>query len=394
MAKKQVNNKSSQLLDWLAANGGYNPVELAEEGVPLVGTSEDDLLTGGAGDDDIDGGDGDFDTVDYGNAKKVKVDLAAGDATGEGDDTLVNVENVIGSEKGSDSIAGDALDNMLDGWGGNDKLYGDAGDDTLYGGDGNDHLYGGADIDVLDGGAGNDKLVGGEGDDLLEGGAGNDQLRGDAGNDTLYGGAGNDVMFGGAGDDTYYVDGDKGNKDKVQERAGEGTDTIVSSSTYSLEKVKYVENLTLSEEAKPLNIDATGSSSDNVLTGNSGDNVLTGLAGDDVLVGREGDDTLIGGDGDDIFVFDNLEGVDTVEDFTAGSDLLQLDALVFTSLAAGVQDANLVMGTEAADGDDFLVFDAGTGALYYDVDGSGAEAAVQIATVGVSSLVAADFVVV
>ncbi|MOA19267.1 Poly(beta-D-mannuronate) C5 epimerase 5 [compost metagenome] len=131
-----------------------------------------------------------------------------------------------------------------------------------------------------------------------------------------------------------------------------------------------------------------------MLTGNSGDNVLKGLAGNDILVGREGDDTLIGGDGNDIFVFDNLDGVDSVQDFTGGSDLLQLDALVFTCLAAGVQDANLVMGTEAADSDDFLVFDADNGALYYDADASGAEAAVQIATVGVSSLVAADFVVV
>ncbi|HEY8331115.1 MAG TPA: calcium-binding protein [Pseudomonas sp.] len=409
MAKKQVNNKSSQLLDWLAANGGYNPVELTEDGVPLVGTSEDDLLTGGAGDDVIDGGEGDFDTVNYGNAKKVKVDLAAETATGEGNDTLVNVENVIGSAKGSDFITGDELGNMLDGWGGNDKLWGDAGDDILFGGDGNDQLRGGDGYDELDGGAGNDQLFGDAGDDLLYGGAGNDQLRGGEGNDVLYGdagndtlrgeagddtfyaGAGNDSMFGGAGNDTYYVE---DAKDKVKENAGEGTDEIVASYSYSLEKVKNVENLTLSEDAKPLNINATGNSLDNVLTGNSGDNVLKGLAGNDILVGREGDDTLIGGDGDDIFVFDNLDGVDSVEDFTIGSDLLQLDALVFTSLAAGVQDANLVMGTEAADSDDFLVFDADNGALYYDADASGAEAAVQIATVGVSSLVAADFVVV
>ena len=374
MAKKQVNDKkSSQLLDWLAANGGYTTVAPAEDGVPLVGTSEDDLLTGGAGDDVIDGGEGDLDTVDYGNAKKVKVDLAAETATG------------------NDKLWGDAGDDILFGGDGNDQLRGGDGYDELDGGAGNDQLFGDAGDDLLYGGAGNDQLRGGEGNDVLFGDAGNDTLRGEAGDDTFYAGAGNDSMFGGAGNDTYYVE---DAKDKVKENAGEGTDEIVASYSYSLEKVKNVENLTLSEDAKPLNINATGNSLGNVLTGNSGNNVLKGLAGNDILVGREGDDTLIGGDGDDIFIFDNLDGVDSVEDFTIGSDLLQLDALVFTSLAAGVQDANLVMGTEAVDSDDFLVFDADNGALYYDADGSGAEAAVQIAAVGVSSLVAADFVVV
>lgn len=414
-SNKKGNGKSSDLLAWLDLNSiVLNPLEYVD-GVPVVGTSGDDLLVGGAGNDQIDGGDGDFDTVNYQYAKKVKVDLAAGTATGQGKDTLINVENVIGSEKGSDSIIGSDLDNLLDGWGGNDKLWGGAGDDTLFGGDGNDHLRGGDDNDelyggdgndqlygdvgddILDGGAGNDQLRGGEGNDALYGGAGNDTLRGEAGNDTLYGGAGNDTMFGGVGDDTYYVD---SAKDKVRENAGEGNDTIVASYSYSLEKVKNVENLTLSGHA---DIDATGSSLNNVLTGNSGDNVLRGLGGDDVLNGWEGDDTLIGGigsdsltggEGNDIFVFDNLAGVDTVLDFTTGSDVLQLDSGVFAALVNGIQDGNLVLGTAALDTDDFLIFDAGTGALYYDADGSDSGAAVQIATIGVASLSVSDFAVV
>jgi len=393
-------SKQSDLLAWLDLNSiVLNPVEYLE-GVPVVGTGGDDLLTGGAGDDQIDGTAGAFDTVSYQYAKKVKVDLGAGTATGQGKDTLVNVENVIGSERGSDFITGDDLDNHLDGWGGNDKLWGGAGDDILFGGGGNDHLRGGDDNDelyggdgndqlhgdagddILDGGAGNDQLRGGEGNDVLYGGAGNDTLRGEVGDDTLYGGAGNDTMFGGTGDDTYYVD---SAKDKVKENANEGNDTIVASYSYSLEKVKNVENLTLSEDATPLHIDAIGNSGVNVLTGNSGNNVLNGKAGDDIL---------FGGEGNDIFVFDNLAGVDTVLDFTAGSDMLRLDAAVFTALVSGVQDANLVLGTAAVDENDYLVFDAGNGALYYDADGSGAGAAVQIATIGVASLSVSDFQVV
>jgi len=399
MAKMKVGGKSSQLRDWLIANGVIlNPVEL-DEVTPVTATDEDDLITGTAGDDRIDGMGGDYDTVSFQYAKKMKVDLAAGIASGEGKDTLINVENVIGSEKGSDSIKGDERGNMLDGWGGSDKLWGYAGDDYLFGGDGNDHLFGGDDNDVLDGGDGNDqlhgeagddtlyggdgndKLVGGEGNDVLYGGKGNDQLRGGEGDDHLYAGAGNDVMFGGAGNDTYYVE---GSKDKVKENDGEGIDTIVASYSYSLEKIKNVENLTLSEDIKRLDVNATGNSLDNVLTGNSGDNVLNGKAGNDSLFGGEGNDT---------FVFDNLNGIDTVQDFTTGSDLLQLDARVFASLAGQVQEGNLVLGSAALDADDFLIFDAATGALSYDADGSGAGEAVQIAILGVSDLLATDFVV-
>ncbi|MFM2069370.1 MAG: hypothetical protein RLZZ584_4279, partial [Pseudomonadota bacterium] len=51
--------------------------------------------------------------------------------------------------------------------------------------------------------------------------------------------------------------------------------------------------------------------------------------------------------------------------------------------------------TSAADADDFVLYDATTGALYYDADGSGlAVGAVQFARIGAGLLVtSADFVV-
>jgi Ca2+-binding RTX toxin-like protein len=392
------------------------------QGLQLIGTVGDDHLVGDAGNDVIDGGLG-FDVIDFsGSSKSVKVNLAAGTASGQGNDTLVSIEDVIGSKR-SDSLIGDGFGNILDGGNGNDHLVGNGGDDFLIGGAGNDHLTASSGFDLLDGGAGNDHLAAGDGDnDIFAGagndkivagsgfdfidagdgndnissgagddevyaGAGNDKVTGGEGNDWIDGGAGKDNMIGGAGDDTYYVE---DAQDKVREMVGEGNDTIVTNSSYSLAKLGNVENLTLDGSA---NINATGNSADNVLTGNSGDNVLDGQAGNDILIGREGDDTLIGGTGNDIFVFDNLDGVDRVQDFTIGSDLLGLDADVFTALAAGVLDANLVMGTAAVDADDFLIFDATSGALSYDADANGIGAAVQIATVGVPSLAAADFVV-
>jgi len=49
----------------------------------------------------------------------------------------------------------------------------------------------------------------------------------------------------------------------------------------------------------------------------------------------------------------------------------------------------------AADADDYLIYRSGTGALFYDADGNGAGAAVQIAVLGSGlALTVADFTVI
>lgn len=119
---------------------------------------------------------------------------------------------------------------------------------------------------------------------------------------------GEDRMAGGTGDDTYYVN---SSGDQVIERAGEGTDTVVSQvKSYTLGS--DVENLTLSNaptrvidlpgggtERVPAAVSGTGNGLDNTLLGNDLDNVLSGLDGDDTLRGRLGDDLLQGGNGRD-----------------------------------------------------------------------------------------------
>ena len=96
------------------------------------------------------------------------------------------------------------------------------------------------------------------------------------GNNILSGGTGNDTMIGGLGNDTYVVD---AVGDVVTELAGEGTDTVQSSVSYTLSD--NVENLQLTGTAA---INATGNTLDNVLTGNSGNNILSGGAGNDTMV--------------------------------------------------------------------------------------------------------------
>jgi hypothetical protein len=62
-------------------------------------------------------------------------------------------------------------------------------------------------------------------------------------------------------------------------------------------------------------------------------------------------------------------------------DRIALDVSVFTSLENGVAAGNLVFGSRARDADDYLIFNARNGKLYYDADGNGAAAAELIAVV-------------
>jgi Ca2+-binding RTX toxin-like protein len=140
----------------------------------ICGGPGNDLLIGGSGDDRLIGGLG-VDTADYSAAAaRVIVDLSAGTASGEGSDTLIYLENVVGSSF-ADVLTGNATVNVLRGGGGND---------LLRGGGGNDRLWGGAGKDTLRGNGGNDLLRGGGGGDLLNGGAGRDTLDGGAGGNT------------------------------------------------------------------------------------------------------------------------------------------------------------------------------------------------------------------
>jgi Ca2+-binding RTX toxin-like protein len=82
-------------------------------------------------------------------------------------------------------------------------------------------------------------------------------------------------MSGGAGNDTFVVN---TTSDVVTENAGEGTDTVQSSVTWTLKS--NLENATLTGSTA---INAIGNTLDNVLTGNGGSNTLTGNDGNDTL---------------------------------------------------------------------------------------------------------------
>jgi Ca2+-binding RTX toxin-like protein len=136
----------------------------------------------------------------------VHVNLAEGVSLGEGDDTLVGIEAVSGSEF-DDEITGSAGDDLVYGQGGADTI--DAGeglDVVLY-----DFALGPVEVDLqtgsATGGDGDDTLGGFEGvvgstwDDLLLGSDSDDYLAGRAGDDDLDGRGGVDVLEGDEGQD-------------------------------------------------------------------------------------------------------------------------------------------------------------------------------------------------
>ncbi len=150
-------------------------------------------------------------------------------------------------------------------------------------------------------------------------------------------------------------------------------------------------------DASPFNDIIKGSK-----TGNFKDTFYGG-AGDDKLWGGYGNDTLWGGAGKDVFVFDGKLGTsktdkkvnyDTIKDYSVKDDSIWLDNDLFKSnkklyaaIKKGTETNPLKMaakfftvGDKAKQADDYFVYDAKKRVLYYDADGSGSKAAIEMAT--------------
>jgi Ca2+-binding RTX toxin-like protein len=300
----------------------------------ITGNSASNLLTGAAGNDTLNGGAG-ADTMLGGLGNDIYVVDNVGDLVtenaGEGTDVVQtyiaytlgsNVENLTlagtaaingtGNEL-NNVLTGNSVNNLLAGGAGNDTLNGAAGNDTLIGGLGNDAYVVDAAGDVVteNTGEGTDAVqssitytlganvenltltgltaingTGNDADNVLGGSAAANILSGGAGNDWLDGGAGADTLIGGFGNDTFVVD---NMGDVVVENAGEGTDAVQSSFTYTLGA--NVEKLTLTGTAA---VNGTGNELNNVVAGNGANNTLLGGAGRDTLSGGAGNDVLEG----------------------------------------------------------------------------------------------------
>ena len=404
----------------------------------LAGLQGNDMLSGGNGNDTLDGGGGD-DTLNGGRGADSMVGGIGNDVynVDSSDDRVVELEN-----GGIDRVVSSVSFNLVD-WVENVTLGGTAAlnangntlDNLMIGNAANNRLNGGAGSDTLLGMGGDDSLIGGARADSLLGGDGNDTLNGGDGDDTLNGGTGADSMVGGKANDVFYVD---SAGDQVVEVSGGGIDHVFS--TISINLMDEVENLTLggslalNANGNILNNLMTGNAANNRLNGGAGSDTLLGMGGDDsllggaradsllggdgndtldggtendvliggngndLLVGGVGADTLTGGSGADIFRFLSVGGgADRITDFTRGTDFIEVSRSGFGNLLPiGEFDGSMFSGTGGAtEAGPQFIYNAATGVLRWDADGTGKGGAVTIAILeGAPALYAHDFIVI
>ncbi|MGO4705346.1 cadherin domain-containing protein [Microvirga sp. 2MCAF38] len=413
----------------VTAAGSGNHFLTGNAGDNSIGTSSgNDTLDGGLGNDTLGGGGG-SDTALFSDMIGAVVDLnKQGQAqnTGYGLDTLISIENLEGGS-GSDHFTGNDLANILTGHGGNDTLNGGLGDDTLDGGTGiNTAIFSGTatQSQVTKNGDGTFTVTGPDGTDLLRDvrllkftdktvalwntaptglALSTTQVAEDALTGTIVAtlratdADGDALTYTLAGTDgPFRIDGNNlvltGALD--YETKTSHSLTVTAKDTFGLSTVQaFTFGVTNVVEANPLTLfgtggadELTGEAGNDVLYGAAGNDVLKGEAGNDKLYGGLGKDTLSGGTGQDVFVFDTRPNkstnVDTITDFSVADDTIHLAKSIFRAIAKkGVLKADaFYVGAKTHDADDRIIYDKKKGALYYDADGTGGAAQVQIAT--------------
>ncbi|HTQ15442.1 MAG TPA: calcium-binding protein, partial [Rhizomicrobium sp.] len=301
----------------------------------LSGGAGNDTITGGGGQDTLDGGAGNdilngganADTVTYAAATAtVHVDLSLTGAQtiggGEGQDTLISIENITGSAF-------------------------------------NDVLTGNSGVNVIDGGAGNDTIdVSGGGNDSVTGGTGNDTI--------VMGGAftAADRVDGGDGSDKLKLDGDYSTQVAFKDTTLVNVETILLAAGHDYDLKSYHHNVasgsTLTVDGRALgagdSLTLDGSAEISgafVLYGGAGNDVLSGGAGKDVIWGGLGADQLSGGAGADRFVYHGAAesdgaAYDTVTGFDAAADVFDVPVAVKHTNAAV---KNVPLSAATLDGD-------------------------------------------
>ena len=251
-----------------------------------------------------------------------------------------------------------------------------------------------------------------------------DMLTGAAGKDILTGGAGTDAMDGGHDSDLYIISlvaehsaaevADTGTfgSDELRFTSTTASTLVLFAGDTGLELVTIGTGTAASADTtgtKALNVNAaavlngltlignaganalSGTDYNDSIVGGAGKDVISGGAGADYIYGGLGSDTLTGGDGQDYFVFDTAPNAssnkDLITDFMPGVDKIALSKSIFQalSLTDGFNAADFISSSTAVKGNDAsdrLAYNTKTGALYYDADGNGATAAVQIAVIG------------
>lgn len=212
--------------------------------------------------------------------------------------------------------------------------------------------------------------------------------------DTINGGTGNDTIAGLTGADIL--------------NGGDGVDTLDYSLSLGGVTVNLAANTAAGGDAAGDTISnfesVTGSAYDDVLTGSAVDNILNGGVGNDTLSGAAGADTLLGGAGadtltggtgndtvnlgadavEDTVIVASGDGVDSVVNFTAGTDTIRFSDFADRDLSS----ASLLQQTEAAGGN---VGISGANTELLVVTGNTVMLTANINTTNVAAVLAAAF---
>ncbi|MBE8987078.1 proprotein convertase P-domain-containing protein [Nostoc sp. LEGE 12450] len=128
----------------------------------------------------------------------------------------------------------------------------------------------------------------------------------------------------------------------------------------------------------------TGGAGNDTLNGGAGIDTLNSGTGNDILVGGAGNDTLTGGTGSDRFTFNSRsEGIDRITDFSVLDDTIFVSAPGFGGglvANAAIAANKFFIGSAANTSSQRFIYDKGNGSLFFDQDGTGAIAKIQIAT--------------
>ena len=310
------------------------------------------------------------------------------------------------------SLFGNAGANVLNGKGGADTMYGLAGDDTFYvdnpideiievDGQGSDtiaatvsyRLWNDAAIEVMrttsNAGTAAINLTGNEFAQTIIGNAGNNVL--DTG-----GREAADILYGLGGNDIYRV---HNRSDVVAERAGEGDADRVIVATWGPYELPAGANVEIMVAEGDSN-NTLGIGNSCYMRGNELAQLMVGKpTGNDYLDGKGGNDILYGGGDRNWFNFSTAPGVgnvDTIRDFDRVNDTINFDLDVFTALGPhGSINASFFRANTtglAQDADDHIIYETDTGKLFYDADGTGSTARVQVAVLtGSPTITALDF---
>ena len=292
--------------------------------------------------------------------------------------TVKHTQVTVNAGKGNDKINVNS--------GSSHKIYGEAGNDTIviaakagsglkvYGDDASNKLTGN-DTFTINGGKKN-YFYGGKGVDTFNVNGGSTNY--------IYGGEGNDVIVIGKTSTGTAVVKDfsvsKGNTDIVKVAGGavksiavSGNDMIIKggkSASVTLQNAKaktftvtdILGNYTVAGANVKLalgktykgtlnaaffltTVDARNDANAVTINGNAKNNTIYGGAGNNVLNGGAGNDTVSGGAGKDTFVYANGQGKDTISDYTAGQDTLQISSGAISKTALSNKDLVFTVGS-------------------------------------------------